>query len=245
MPSQRAPFLFRAALLVFAALPALACKPGVGSKCDKGDARCLDGQRSLACENETFIEVPCRGKQGCSQQGELVSCDISANREGDRCSIDEQGSAVCKDGQTLLTCRGGKYVSLPCRGPNGCEREGAQSRCDRSVASLGDPCDTAATKACSTDSRQVLACEAGKMQLLLQCRGPRGCVAVGSKLDCDLSIAAEHDSCEAKLDGHVACTPDANAIVKCVNGRFELDEKCKAGKHCATAGTSTQCEAAK
>ncbi len=240
MPQKRAPFSFHAAL-IGAALLAFACKPGVGSKCDKGDARCVDAERSLSCEDGKFIEVPCRGKRGCSQQGELVSCDISANREGDRCSLDEQGSAVCKDGQTLLTCRGGKYVTLPCRGANGCQREGDQSRCDRSVATVGDSCDQAGSKACSPDSRQVLGCESGKMQVLLQCRGERGCVAVGSKLDCDLSVAAEHDGCEAKLEGHVACTPDASAIVKCTNGRFMLDEKCKAGRRCSTTGTSTEC----
>ncbi|HEV8246368.1 MAG TPA: hypothetical protein VGP93_11395 [Polyangiaceae bacterium] len=242
MAHHRAPPALYAAL---AALLALCCKPGPGSSCDKGDARCVDDKRELVCENEKYIEVPCRGRAGCAQQGEAVSCDISGNRAGDRCSSDEQGTAVCLDGQTLLSCRAGKFVTLPCRGQNGCERDGDHSRCDRSIAAAGDSCDEEGSKACAEDSRQVLGCHAGKMAPVLLCRGERGCLATGSKLDCDLSVALEQDSCDGKLEGHVACTPDAAAIVRCRNNRFVLDEKCKAGRRCQTSGTSTECALSK
>ena len=229
--------MFSAAVLVLAA----ACKPGPGSSCEKGEARCLDKQRELICQDGKFVETPCRGPGGCSVAPEGVRCDISGNSAGDVCSTDEQGASACKDGQTMLSCRGGRYVAVPCRGPNGCQNEGTRSLCDQSMATLGDDCGTEGTKACSVDGREVLACKQGKMGPLVLCRGSRGCSAVGGKLDCDLSIAAEGDACDAKLEGHVACSRDAAKIVRCSGGRFVEDDTCKAGKRCVTSGTSTEC----
>ncbi|HVJ20460.1 MAG TPA: hypothetical protein VM686_33835 [Polyangiaceae bacterium] len=231
----------RASFLVLWVALVVACKPGPGSSCEKGEARCLDRQRQIVCQEGIYIETPCRGPLGCAQDVEGTSCDISKNRPGDPCSLEEQGSAACQDGKTMITCRSGKYVALACGGPNGCEREGNRALCDRSVAALGDDCDNDGIKACSRDSRQVLTCRDGQMATLLECRGDRGCLSVGSKLDCDLSIAAEGDPCEQKLEGHVGCTPDRDAMVTCHQGRFVLEEKCKAGRACVTEGSSSSC----
>jgi hypothetical protein len=232
----------RASFLIWGAALALACKPGPGSSCEKGEARCLDAQRQIVCQDGVYIETPCRGPHGCAQDVAGTSCDISKNRPGDPCSLDEEGSAACSDNKTMIACRTGKYVAVTCGGPNGCERQGNRSLCDRSVAPLGDDCDSDGIKACSRDSTQVLSCRDGKMATLLECRGPRGCVSVGGKLDCDISLAAEDDPCEPKLEGHIACTPEREAMVRCHGGRFVLEEKCKKGRSCLTEGTASRCE---
>jgi hypothetical protein len=228
---SRASFLFSWLLIV-------ACKPGVGSSCDKGDARCLDASRQLVCQEGKYIEAPCRGPLGCALTPEGTSCDISKNKPGDPCSLEEQGSAACRDSTSMVTCRSGKYVHLSCGGPNGCERQGDRALCDRSVAALAEDCDTEGTKACSRDGRQVLACRDGKMGMILECRGERGCTSVAGKLDCDLTLALEDDPCEPKLQGHIACSPERDRLVRCHQGRFVLEEKCKTGKACMTEGTA-------
>ncbi len=231
----------RASFFILGAALVVACKPGPGSSCEKGEARCLDAQRQIVCQAGVYIEAPCRGPHGCVQDVQGTSCDISKNRPGDPCSLEEQGSAACQDNKTMITCRSGKYVAISCGGPNGCEREGNRAFCDRSIAERGEDCDNEGTKACSRDGRQVLSCKDGKLNPLLECRGERGCLAVGTKLDCDLSLAAQGDPCEAKLEGHVGCTPDRDALVRCHNGYFVLDEKCKSGKSCVTEGSASRC----
>ena len=233
--------IHRASFLILGALLVASCKKGPGSSCEKGEARCLDGQRQIVCQEGVYIETPCRGPLGCKQDTKGTSCDISQNRPGDPCSLEEQGSAACQNNKTMITCRSGQYVALGCGGPNGCERQGDRALCDRSIAALGDECDNDGIKACSRDSRQVLSCRDGTMATLLECRGERGCLSVGSKLDCDLSIAAEGDPCEPKLEGHVGCSPDHDALVRCHGGRFVLEEKCKGGHDCVTEGTSSKC----
>jgi hypothetical protein len=39
----------------------------------------------------------------------------------------------------------------------------------------------------------------------------------------------------------VACSPDAEKIVRCAGGRFVADDTCKGGKRCVVTGTSTEC----
>lgn len=240
MSIGRALLAFECSLVVSVWLCA-GCKPGPGSSCDKGEARCLDNGRSLVCQEGKLIETPCRGPGGCSVAPDGVRCDITGNAPGDVCSTDQQGASACKDGQTMLSCRGGRYVAVTCRGPNGCQSDGSHSVCDQSMAAPLDDCDKEGTKACSVDGREVLACKQGKMSSYLLCRGPRGCTALGGKLDCDLSIAAEGDACDPKLEGHVACSPDSEKLVRCEGKRFVSDEVCKAGKRCVTSDTRTEC----
>jgi len=35
-----------------------ACKPGPGSSCDKGEARCVDKHSQLVCQNGSYILDP-------------------------------------------------------------------------------------------------------------------------------------------------------------------------------------------
>lgn len=67
---------------------------------------------------------------------------------------------LCHDNVTALECQLGKWVSLPCRGPNGCQREGAIIKCDMSGNMEGDACATSAVGSglCSADMKATLEC---------------------------------------------------------------------------------------
>lgn len=231
----------RGALFLLSGLLFAGCKPSVGSSCQKGDSRCLDGTRALVCESGHFIETPCRGKDGCSTKLEVTACDVHGDKAGDACSTDEEGSAVCSDAKTLLACRAGKYVNVACRGEHGCAEEGGRAECDESVAESGEACAHDGKKACSADGKRVLVCAGGQTETRYQCRGERGCSVVHGKIDCDVSVARNGDACDAAFEGTFACTEDALAIVRCNGGRFVPDESCKHGLRCLAEPGSTRC----
>lgn len=67
---------------------------------------------------------------------------------------------LCHDNVTALECQLGKWVSLPCRGPNGCQREGNIIKCDMSGNMEGDACATSAVGSglCTSDMKATLEC---------------------------------------------------------------------------------------
>jgi hypothetical protein len=218
------------------------CKPSVGSSCDKGEARCLDGKRELVCEAGRFVESPCKGPAGCSSTERGTSCDFSGNGAGDACSSDEEGAATCTNRAALLACHGGKYALVPCRGSRGCTNTEGRAACDTSIAEPGDNCNDDNLKACSGDGSQVLVCRQHAMQRFCLCRGESGCVSSAGKLSCDTSIARLGDACDHKLEGQAySCTPDGTAILVCKGGAFALDQACRAGHKCVVNGSATQC----
>jgi hypothetical protein len=217
------------------------CKPAPGGKCDRGEARCLDATRGLVCDDGLFVEVPCRGKGGCSTIQETTTCDISRNQAGDRCGKTDEGAALCAGDQAMLACRSGKFETVPCLGPRGCELVGGQPNCDQSIATAGDACKTDNAKACSADGNRVLACRLGRMSDLYECRGEKRCTSEGGKLSCDQTVARLGDSCDKGLSGHIACSPDKKALIQCESERFIASEKCKPGTVCTVSGQSTTC----
>ena len=219
------------------------CKPGVGTSCDKGEARCQDKQTQLACQGGKYIATPCRGPGGCSITPDGIHCDISKNKPGDPCSTDDVGAAAGSDEKTLIACVEGKYQPSPCRGPKGCTSSDGRPTCDTSIAAPGDACkDTEKPKGCSTDGKQLLTCQSGKMALSFWCRGPDGCSAKDGKLDCDLSVAKLDDPCIKEMEGKNACALDRKAIVVCKGSKFVVDEKCeKKGESCLFEGGSIRC----
>jgi hypothetical protein len=219
-----------------------ACKPGVGSSCDKGDARCVDRGRALACQDGKFIETPCRGPGGCTLAGESVTCDVTHNRLGDACTTDDEGAASCAGADRMLLCRGGSYTFVPCRGPLGCADQGGRAFCDMSVAEAGDVCRESGIKACASDAKQVLVCKKGAMAPFFSCRGAAGCRSSAGKLACDTSIARTGDTCDAAMEGRAfSCTEDHGSILTCKGGGFVLDQKCKATESCEVDGSTTRC----
>ncbi len=230
-------------LLSLCTLALIGCRPKVGSSCDKGEARCQDHYTQLACQNGHYIATPCRGPGGCAHTDAGISCDITKNKPGDQCSTDDEGAAVCLDKKQMVACRGGKYRLEECRGPDGCQKEDARAKCDMSISVPGDSCHDPGSKACSTDGKQLLSCQDGKMTLVNYCRGKDGCTAApGGKLGCDMSVAKEGDPCGKTMDARIACADDKSGIVKCEHGKFVSDEKCKAGKKCSTEDGNISCE---
>jgi hypothetical protein len=218
------------------------CKPAPGGKCDAGEVRCLDAMRSLVCDDGLFVEVPCRGKGGCVTIQETTSCDISRNQPGDRCGKVDEGAAVCAGDRAMLACHSGKFETVPCLGPKGCELSAGQPHCDQSVATSGDACKKENAKACSADGGRVLACKLGRMSELYECRGEKRCSAEAGKLACDQTVAQLGDSCDKGLHGHIACSLDKQALLECQGERFVSSERCKAGTKCMVSGQSTKCD---
>jgi hypothetical protein len=227
--------------LLGACLIAVACKPGAGSSCERGEARCLDRQTQLICSGGKLIAAPCRGDQGCRRTLDGVACDISKNRASDACSSDEEGAAVCASPSQILTCSGGRLSPSECRGPAGCETIDGRARCDATRAASGDAC-RAGAKACSLDGKQLLLCREGKLGLGFYCLGPDGCRASGGKLDCDLTIARDEDPCTKEMEGKVACNIDQRSIVACKQEKFVIETKCAVGKRCSSEDGSIRCD---
>ncbi len=219
------------------------CKPGVGSSCDKGEAKCLSKTAQLSCEDGKYVETPCRGANGCAITPDGIRCDISGNKAGDRCSKDDNGAAACADPKTLVVCNAGQYQPAPCRGPDGCQQKEGRAVCDTSIAEPGDHCaDAEKPKACSKDGSQLLSCKQGKMATVFFCRGPDGCGIKDGKLNCDLTVAKLDDVCPGEMDGKHACTQDRKQILVCKAQKFSKDSACdKAGESCLSDGGSIRC----
>lgn len=223
-----------------AALPLWGCEPGVGSSCDPDEARCLNASTQLVCEAGKYIATPCRGPGGCAVLPSVgVACDITKNQPGDQCAVSEEGVASCVSDHRMIVCRGQKYRFEPCRGPDGCENSSGRARCDKTLASVGDPCLPEIDQACDVKGRELLGCQAGKLVVKYSCRGPDGC-QVKDKLSCDMSVADKGDRCDQQMQGASACTPDKTGIVTCVDGKFVKDEDCKQGEECSPGG-ATRC----
>ncbi|MEP7050329.1 MAG: hypothetical protein ABJB12_08260 [Pseudomonadota bacterium] len=223
-------------------LCASSCKPGVGSSCDSGAARCVDRATELACQGGRYIQTPCHGAKGCEVIARGINCDFSGNKAGDPCSTEDEGAAACANNSSMLACHGGQYILIPCRGAAGCVNGAGRALCDTSIAQQGDVCRDQDSKACADDRSQVLVCKQHTMQRYYLCRGPGGCVSNGGKLSCDTSVAKEGDACDKKLEGQAfACSTDVNAILVCKGGAFAREETCKSGQKCTSFTSGTRC----
>ena len=217
------------------------CKPAPGGKCDRGEARCLDANRELVCDDGVFVEVPCRGKGGCVTVQETTTCDISRNQAGDLCGKTDEGAAICEGDKAMLACHSGKFERVACLGPRGCELASGKANCDQSIAQAGDPCKLENAKACSADTSRVLACKLGRMSELYECRGEGRCSSAAGKLTSEQTVSNVGDICDKGLSGHIACTLDKKSLIKCESERFVPSERCKPGTVCTVSGQSTTC----
>ncbi len=159
-------------------------------------------------------------------------------KAGDSCA---KGEAACKDDRTTLSCQDGKFIESPCKGANGCKVEGATVDCDISGNANGDPCskEEEGNTACSGDGKSQIECKGGAY-VVHPCRGPDGCKQTGMMANCDVSIAQQGDLCEGVTGGY-ACSLDNKALLKCKNGKFEVEEQCPAEKPCKVEGNSAGC----
>ena len=95
----------------FLLVPVVAClfacgSPAPGGSCDTIGFLCHDQVNALECQLGKWVSLPCRGPSGCQRQGNTITCDMSANVEGDFCASSAVGSGLCTaDGTGTLECR--------------------------------------------------------------------------------------------------------------------------------------------
>ncbi len=199
MVSRPCPGLLLVAASILA-LPA-GCKPRVGGTCTVGQATCADARLGLFCGAEaTYRSVPCLGRDGCRQEGALVSCDQSVAIAGDACT--RPGFACTPDRMIALSCQAGRFVQAQtCAGPFACRvapydgfAPGGSGNvlCDNDVAAPGDPCLDDGDFACTADRTAALKCSANRMVVLRTCNGPGQCAVVHARprdteVECDSS----------------------------------------------------------
>ncbi len=94
-------------LALASSISLLACGGAAeGGKCNTNGFLCADSTAALECRGSLWVKLPCKGANGCKQAGDVVSCDMSGNVEGDACASSAQGKGLCTaDGKGTLECR--------------------------------------------------------------------------------------------------------------------------------------------
>lgn len=88
---------------------------------------------------------------------------------GDTCNVT---GFLCESAASALECKLGKWTSLPCKGPNGCKREGDVVKCDMTGNAENDACASSAEGKglCTSDGQGTLECREGKLVKTNTCR---------------------------------------------------------------------------
>ncbi len=157
-----------------------------------------------------------------------------SHRAGDGCS-GRVGERL--DAHTMLTCRDGVFVAVPCPGPGGVHEHDDKLTCDYSTAKDGDACPGKDEATCDGASTRVN-CKNGVVQRE-SCRGPEGCnVYDANYVFCDSSLAQVGDPCK---DGW-ACSPDHQAALECRDGKMALASSCHGPKGCGARDHQVTCD---
>lgn len=110
----------------------------------------------------------------------LLSVACGSPKAGDKC---DTTGFLCESAATALECKVGAWTSLPCKGTNGCKREGDVVKCDMSGNDENDACaSTAEGKGlCTKDGLGTLECRDGKLIKTNTCRT---CTVSGDTVIC-------------------------------------------------------------
>lgn len=238
------PFAFLAVALVLGG-----CKkpPKAGAKCS-GDApvgnsfsgACQGKGAALACIDGAYAELKCVDKPvGCMEVMGKVSCTQIVD-EDEACFGDKKWGCS-SDHKKMLECKGGKWsLKMACKSSKGCVENVEGVRCESAEAEEGDPCeaDQKDSGSCSPDKKKLLVCNGKKFVVASTCRGQNKCRAVGSKLECDTSLAEIDDPCEQ--DGKLSCDGAKKVLLECNGKAFVKKQDCK--KRCNNAFDKYGCE---
>ncbi len=217
-----------------------------GTPCKAGAGECNGKDKALICVDGKYVLRKCQGAAGCSttpagKNTVNVHCAWGVDQEGETCSADEEDEANCSDDKkAMLVCRDGKLLVDPCRGPKGCTPVGEKINCDVTLARVGDPCKGDGAT-CSEDKTERLNCKDGKFVSETPCRGPKGCVFVGTQVECDRSFAAAGDVCTDEGSG--ACSVDKTKFLSCKAGKLVESLSCRGPKKCTATGNKLNCDA--
>jgi hypothetical protein len=149
-------------------------------------------------------------------------------KAGDPC---KKGQLACADKTTGLFCEDEKFAPMPCGGPAGCAKNGANVSCDNSTAKEGDVCNEPDDAACSVEKNSALQCKSGKFVFVEACKGPNGCQYKNDKIYCDNDISDLGDPCIA--EGDLACSADLKSLLQCEGGSFKAVNACRGPRACA------------
>ena len=131
------------------------------------------------------------------------------------------------DRASVVQCQRGAWVLLqPCGG--GCSIANGGIQCapgtSPSQGGAGVPCAAEGGYDCTPDRRALTICRGGRTVIASTCRGARGC-SVAHAVDCDHSVALVGDPCDGPKE--IACSQDAKALLRCVNGVYQVGEPCR------------------
>jgi hypothetical protein len=163
----------------------------VGDACmatgDEEYACSPDKKKALVCKNRKFeVYLECRGKGGCAQLGQQVSCDTSLADKNDPCKT--EGAVSCSsDGREMVICHEGRYAAYRfCRGQYGCSLKNEVPQCDETLSVENDPCGLPNYVVCSVDGQSELVCQGSTFQRSRPCR--KGCTVTnrpGRPIECE------------------------------------------------------------
>ena len=108
----------------------------------------------------------------------MLACGSAA--EGGKC---DTNGFLCSDATAALECKASIWVKLPCKGSNGCKREGDVVKCDMSANDEGDNCASSAQGRglCTKDMKGTLECREGTLVKTNTCRS---CTVTGDQVIC-------------------------------------------------------------
>jgi hypothetical protein len=114
----------------------------------------------------------------------LLACGTP--RAGESCNV---SGFLCESSASALECVGGTWVSLPCKGANGCSREGDVVKCDMTGNAEGDNCASSAfgKGLCTADGLGTLECRqdpATSQLKLVKTNTCRSCTVNGNQVIC-------------------------------------------------------------
>lgn len=110
----------------------------------------------------------------------LFSFGCGSPASGDSCNAT---GFLCESIASALECRLGVWTSLPCKGGNGCKREGDIVKCDMTGNAENDACASSAEGKglCTADGQGTLECRDGKLVKTNTCRS---CSVSGDFVTC-------------------------------------------------------------
>ncbi len=177
----------------------------------------------------------------------LLACEDKKPTAGKVCPVQDHGKWTCSDSKNALYCDAGKYIAIPCRGPEGCTGKPTEASCDATIGRVDDPCVemTFPPTRCTEDKKARLECAGGRAIVELQCKGPKGCSPGASRQplweSCDRTIVDERDPCNVSKDAREspwgACSADGKRMLKCSEddekGVFKITGICHGPKGCS------------
>lgn len=159
----------------------------------------------------------------------LVSVDACKPKAGDDCQAD-----TCGDEKTLLACKNGKLIPLPCDGSKGCKLEGQTPKCDFSGNKVGSPCDDRflGRRQCKGD-KEATTCMNGKWAVVA-CSGGCSSTSEGDVKECTSTTAKAGENCDRSFQVKQACEPDGKSVTECTkDGKWVFVRHCRGAKGCA------------